>query len=414
VEQIHDRVAGLDVHRDVVAVCVRVTGPRGGTVTEKERFQTTTAALARLGGWLADRQVSLVAMEATGVYWKPVYYALERSFEVWLCNAHHVKNVPGRKTDMSDAEWLADVAAHGMVRPSFVPPPPIRELRELTRYRKTQSDARVAEIQRLEKVLQDAGMKLTSVASKVLTQTGRCIVEALIAGQRDPADLAKLAKGKLRPKIPELTEALAGHFGAHHAVAARRILDHVDFLDATIAALTEQIDVRTEPYQAARELLLPVPGFDRLVVDTVIAETGADMSRFASAAHLAKWAGVCPGNHESAGRRRRVGITPGNVWLRRALIEAARAAARTKGSYFGAQYRQIAKRRGPNKAAVAVAHSLSDLVWHMLSTGECFHDLGDDYFQRRRDPEREARRLVSQLEQLGFHVALTSSQDPAA
>jgi transposase len=414
VEQIHDRVAGLDVHRDVVAVCVRVTGPRGGTVTEKERFQTTTAALVRLAGWLAERQVSLVAMEATGVYWKPVYYALECTFEVWLCNAHHVKNVPGRKTDMSDAEWLADVAAHGMVRASFVPPPPIRELRELTRYRKTQSDARVAEIQRLEKVLQDAGMKLTSVASKVLTQSGRLMVEALIAGQRDPADLANLAKGKLRPKIPELTEALAGHFGAHHALAARRILDHVDFLDVTIAALTEQIDSRTEPYQAARELLLPVPGFDRLIVDTVIAETGADMCRFPSAAHLAKWAGLCPGNHESAGKRRRVGITPGNRWLRRALIEAARAAARTKGSYFGAQYRQIAKRRGPNKAAVAVAHSLSDLIWHMLTTGECYHDLGDDYFQRRRDPEREARRLVAQLEQLGFQVALTSPQDPAA
>ena len=315
-EQIHDRVAGLDVHRDVVAVCVRATGPRGGILTEKERFQTTTAALTRLGDWLADRQVSLVAMEATGVYWKPVYYALEHGFEVWLCNAHHVKNVPGRKTDMSDAEWLADVAAHGMVRASFVPPPAIRELRELTRYRKTQSDARVAEIQRLEKVLQDAGVKLTSVASKVLTQSGRCIVEALIAGQHDPADLAQLAKGKLRPKIPALTEALAGHFGAHHAVVARRILDHVDFLDATIAALTEQIDSRTEPYQAARELLMPVPGFDRLVIDTVIAETGADMSRFPSPAHLAKWAGLCPGNHESAGKRRRVGITPGNRWLR--------------------------------------------------------------------------------------------------
>ena len=194
-EQIHDRVAGLDVHRDVVAVCARWPGPRGGTVTEKHRFPTTAAALARLGGWLADRTISLVAMEATGVYWKPVYYALETSFEVWLCNAHHVKNVPGRKTDMSDAEWLADVAAHGMVRPSFVPPPPIRELRELTRYRKTQADARVAEIQRLEKVLQDAGVKLTSVASKLLTQSGRLIVEALIAGQRDPAVLAELAKG---------------------------------------------------------------------------------------------------------------------------------------------------------------------------------------------------------------------------
>ncbi|HZW45080.1 MAG TPA: IS110 family transposase [Dermatophilaceae bacterium] len=415
-EQIHDRVAGLDVHRDVVAACVRRPGPRGGTLTEKERFATTTAALARLGGWLADRDVSLVAMEATGVYWKPVYYALERTeaFELWLCNAHHVKNVPGRKTDMSDAEWLADVAAHGMIRPSFVPPPPIRELRELTRYRTTQTDARVAEIQRLEKVLQDAGVKLTSVASKVFTQSGRLMVEALIDGQRDPAELANLAKGKLRPKIPELREALTAHFGAHHAVVARRILDHVDFLDVTIAALTEQIDLRTEAYQAAKELLLPIPGFGRLIIDTVIAETGADMSRFPSPGHLAKWAGVCPGNHESAGKRRRVGVSPGNAWLRRTLVEAARAAARTKGSYFGAQYRQVAKRRGPNKAAVAVAHSLTELVWHMLSTGECYHDLGDDYFQRRRDPQRETRRLVTQLEQLGYHVDLTTPDSPAA
>lgn len=413
-EQIHDRVAGLDVHRDVVAVCVRTPGPRGGTLTEKQRFSTTAAALARLAAWLADRSASLVAMEATGVYWKPVYYALEDSFEVWLCNAHHVKNVPGRKTDMSDAEWLADVAAHGMVRPSFVPPAPIRELRELTRYRKTQIDARVAEIQRLEKVLQDAGVKLTSVASKLLTQSGRLIVEALIAGQRDPGALAELAKGKLRPKIPQLTEALAGHFGPHHAVVARRILDHVDFLDTTIAELTEQIDLRMQPYEAVRELLLPVPGFDRLTVDTIIAETGADMSRFPSPAHLAKWAGVCPGNHESAGKRRRVGITPGNRWLRRALIEAARAAARSKGSYFSAQYRHMAGRRGPNKAAVAVAHSLLDLIWHMVSTGECFHDLGHDYFQRRHDPQHQARRLVSQLERLGFQVALTPPQDPAA
>ena len=198
---------------------------------------------------------------------------------MWLCNAHHVKNVPGRKTDMSDAEWLADVAAHGMIRASFVPPPPIRELRELTRYRKTQTDVRAAEIQRLEKVLQDAGVKLTSVASKVLTQSGRLMVEALIDGQRDPAELAQLAKGKLRPKIPALTEALAGHFGAHHAVVARQILAHIDFLDGTIAALTEQIDVRTKPYQAAKLLLSPVPGFDRLVIDTVIAETGTDMTQ---------------------------------------------------------------------------------------------------------------------------------------
>lgn len=409
-EQIHDRVAGLDVHRDSVAVCVRTPGARGGTRTEKERFNTTTGDLGRLAAWLVERDVSLVAMEATGVYWKCVNYALEARFEVWLCNAHHVKNVPGRKTDMSDAEWLADVAAHGMVRPSFVPPPPIRELRELTRYRRTQVDARVAEVQRLEKVLQDAGIKLTSVASKVLTRSGRAMVEALIAsGGSDPSAVAELAKGKLRPKIAALTDALTGHFGPHHAIAARRILDHVDFLDDSIATLTEQIDARTAAYQSVIDLLLPVPGLGRLVIDTVIAETGADMTRFPSPGQLARWAGVCPGNHESAGKRRRVATPPGNQWLRRALIEAARAAARTKGSYFGAQYRQIAKRRGPNKAAVAVAHSLIDVIWHLLSTGEVFEDLGDDYFQHRRDPERETKRLVHQLEQLGYSVAIAAT-----
>jgi transposase len=409
VEQIHDRVAGLDVHRDSVTACFRKLGPKGGVVREKDRFTTTTVGLQLLAEWLGERQVRLVAMEATGVYWKPVYYALERRFELWLCNARNVKKVPGRKTDLSDAEWLADVAAHGMVRPSFVPPPPIRELRELTRYRKTQVDARVAEIQRLEKVLQDAGIKLTSVASKVLTQSGRAMIEALIAGEQDAQRLAELAKGKMRPKIPALTEALTGHFGPHHAVAAERILGHLDFLDVTISALTAQIDARTATFDSVYKLLLPVPGLGRPTIDVIVAETGADMSRFPSAADLASWTGVCPGNHESAGKRRRVGTTPGNQWLRRALIEAARAAVRTKGSYFGAQYRQIARRRGPNKAAVAVAHSLVEVIWHVLSTGEVFEDLGDDYFQRRRDPGRQARRLVAQLEELGFAVTITAA-----
>src|SRR5436190_13724977 len=408
-EQIHDRVAGLDVHRDQVTVCVRTPGPRGGVQTEKARFDTTTGGLAALAGWLAGREVTLAAMEATGVYWKPIYYALEDRFLVWLCNAHHVKNVPGRKTDMSDAEWLADVAAHGMVRPSFVPPPPIRELRELTRYRKTQVDARAAEIARLEKVLQDAGIKLTSVASRVLTQSGRAMIEALIAGERDGAKLADLAMGKMRPKVPALTEALTGHFGSHHAVACRQILGHLDFLDESIQALTEQIDQRTAAFAPVYTSLLPVPGFDRLSIDVIIAETGADMSRFPTPGDLASWVGVCPGSHESAGKRRRVGTTNGNPWLRRALIESARAAARTKGSYFGAQYRQIARRRGPNKAAVAVAHSLVELVWHLLSTGEVFKDLGNDYFKTRQDPERRARRLVAQLEELGFTVTLEAA-----
>jgi transposase len=409
VQQIYERVAGLDVHRDNVVACVRGLGPRGGLVFEQERFTTTTAGLQVLEAWLADRQVELVAMEATGVYWKPVLYTLESRFVVWLCNARNVKKVPGRKTDLSDAEWLADVAAHGMIRPSFVPPPPIRELRELTRYRRTQVDARAAEIQRLEKVLQDAGIKLTSVASRVLTQSGRAMVEALIAGERDGARLAELAKGKMRPKIPALTEALAGHFGSHHAVACRRILGHLDFLNESVAALSEQIDARTAAFAPVYALLSPVPGLDRLTIDVIIAETGADMSRFPTPRDLASWVGLCPGSHESAGKRRRVGTTHGNPWLRRALIESARAAARTKGSYFGAQYRQIAHRRGPNKAAVAVAHSLIELVWHLLTTGELFTDLGDDYFTTRQDPERRARRLVAQLEELGFTVTLEAA-----
>ncbi len=407
-EQIHDRVAGLDVHRDVVAACARVPGRRGRPTVDKQRFSTTAVGLAQLSDWLAGHDVSLAAMEATGVYWKVVYYALENRFTVWLCNAHHVKNVPGRKTDMSDAEWLADVAAHGMVRPSFVPPPLVRELRDLTRYRKTQVDARVAEVQRLEKVLQDAGIKLTSVASEVLSKSGRAMVEALIAGERDPIALAGLAKGRLRDKHAELTEALAGRFDAHHAVAARRILDHVDFLDATVASLSCEVAGRIEPFEGAIALLVDVPGISRLTAEVVIAETGGDMGRFPSPGQLASWAGLCPGNHESAGKRRRVSTPPGNRWLRRALIEASWGAARTKGSYFGAQYRQIARRRGPNKAIVAVAHSLLDVIWQLLSSGTRYADIGDDWFESRRDPEREARRLVHQLEKLGHTVTLSA------
>jgi transposase len=407
VDVVHERVAGLDVHRDSVTVCVRQVGPKGGVVYEKERFSTTTTGLGLLGDWLAARQVQLVAMESSGVYWKAPYYALEGRFGLWLCNAQHVKKVPGRKTDLSDAEWLADVAAHGMVRPSFVPPPAIRQLRELTRYRATQVRVRAAEIQRLEKLLQDAGIKLSSVASRVLTASGRAMIEALIAGQHDPAELAGLARGKLRRKIPALTEALAGSFAAQHAAVAACILDHLDFLDRTIGALSDQIGRWTAPYAAVYRLLDPVPGLNQRSIDVIIAETGADMSRFPSAADLASWAGLCPGNHESAGKRRRVATPHGNTWLRQALLESARAAINTRGSYFGAQYRHIARRRGPNKAAVAIAHSLIEIVWHLLSTGQTYQDLGADYHHNRRDPQHQTRQLVHHLEQLGYTVTLT-------
>ena len=409
-EQIHDRVAGLDVHRDQVTACVRLPGPRGGARIEKGRFGTTTGGLAALAEWLAGHAVTLAAMEATGVYWKPVYYALEGRFLVWLCNAYHVRNVPGRKTDMSDAEWLADVAAHGMVRPSFVPPPPVRELRELTRYRKTQVDARAAEIARVEKVLQDAGIKLTSVASKVLTQSGRAMIEALIAGERDPAALAGLAKGKLRPKIPQLTAALDGHFGAHHAVVAARILAHLDSLDDAIAVL-DGADRR--PGRRA----LPVSG-----------QAAGRCARAGAPQHR--------GHHRRDRRRHELVPQPGAPGLLGGPVPGQSRVGRKapQGRHHGGQpvaaahpdrvgpgggtnQGQLLRRPvpadrpppGPNKAAVAVAHSLLDVIWHMLTTGEVFTDLGADYFTSRQDKEHQTRRLVRQLENLGYTVQLAAT-----
>ncbi|HET7689138.1 MAG TPA: IS110 family transposase [Nocardioidaceae bacterium] len=405
--RIHDRVAGLDVHRDSVVACVELFE---GTSVEidKATFSTTAAGVRELGEWLAVREVELVVMEATGVYWRPIFYGLEDRFdELWLVNAHHVKNVPGRKTDMSDAEWLADVAAHGMVRPSFVPPPEIRGLRELTRYRKTQIRARGQEIQRLEKLLQDAGIKLTSVASKVWSQSSRAMVEMLIAGETDPAVLAELAKGRMRPKIPALVEALESRWVAHHSTVARQILAHIDFLDDTIETLTAEIVERVVPFEAAVELLKTIPGVNELTAQTMIAEIGVDMSRFPTAGHLAAWAGVAPASHESAGKRRPAGTRHGSRHLRDALIEAARAAARTKGTFLSARYSRIARRRGPNKAAVAIAHSILVAAHHMLTTGEIYQDLGADFYDKRIDPARKVRRHISELEAAGYTVTLT-------
>jgi transposase len=406
-KRIRDKVAGLDVHRDTVVACTRVVLPDGEIEVTKASFGTTSAGLSGLASFLSDAGVTTVAMEATGVYWKAPYYTLEGLFEeLWLCNAQHVKNVPGRKSDLSDAEWLADVAAHGMVRPSFVPPPEIRELRELTRYRKTQVDVRAREIQRLEKVLQDAGIKITSVASHVWSASAREIIEAMIAGERDPKVLAQMAKGKLRPKIPRLEEALAGHFGTHHAVVCRQIIDHIDFIDASIAALTEEVGNRLAPFEAQVAILTSVPGISQNTAEVIVAETGADMSRFPTPEQFCSWAGVAPGSHESAGKRRPVGTRHGGDWLRRAMIEASRSASRTKASYFRALYSRVARNRGPNKAAVAVAHSMLFTIWHLLSDGSLYEDLGVDYFQRRHDPLVEAKRLARRIEALGYTVNL--------
>jgi len=408
-KRIRDRVAGRDVHRDTVVACCRVVEPDGEVEVAKRSFSTTRRGLFELAGFLSEAGVETVAMEATGVYWKSPYYALEGLVpELWLCNAQHVKNVPGRKSDLSDAEWLADVAAHGMVRPSFVPPPQIRELRELTRYRKTQVDARAKEIQRLEKALQDAGIKITSVASSVWSMSSREIIEALIAGTRDPKVLAEMAKGRMRSKIDRLEEALSGHFGQHHAVVCRQIIDHVDFLDSSIVSLTNEITARLVPFEGAVAIVTSVPGISKTTAEVIVAETGADMSRFPTPGQLCAWAGVAPASYESAGKRRPAGTRHGSQWLRRALIEAARAGARTKGSYYSAQYARIARRRGPNKAAVAVANSMLFTIWHLLSTGALYDDPGADYFERRHDPAVEAKRLARRIEALGFEVSLST------
>ncbi len=380
-ETIRDRVAGLDVHRDRVLACVRIVDGGGRVKTFKRSFSTMTADLVGLGDWLNDQAVTTAVMESTGVYWKPVYYGLESMInELWLVNATHVKRVPGRKTDVSDAEWLADVAAHGMVRPSYVPPIPIRELRELTRYRKTQVDARVREIQRLEKLLQDAGIKLSSVASGTWSQSARAMIEAMIAGERDPATLAELSKSRMRAKKDRLELALVGNFGAHHGVVARQIIDHIDFLDASITALSQEIAERLAGLDPVIDQLRQIPGWGRTTAEVFIAETGGDMSVFPSPGQLVSWAGVAPGTNESAGRRKPAASLHGNRWLGRALIEAARAAARTKGTFLGARYRRLAARRGPNRASVAIAHSMIVIAWHMLTNGENYRELGEDYY----------------------------------
>jgi len=313
---IRDKVAGLDIHRDTVVACCRVHHQGRRVAVTKRSFSTTTKGLTELVDWLSEASVTTIAMEATGVYWKPVYYSLEGHFdELWLCNAQHVKNVPGRKTDLNDAEWLADVASHGMVRASFVPPPEFRQLRELTRYRKTQVDMRSQQIQRLEKVLQDAGINFTSVASGVWSQSARDIIEAMIDGERHVAVLAQLAKSRMRAKIPQLEEALSGHFGDHHAAVSREIIDHIGYLDATIAALGAQIKSALRHYEAALNILCSITGISETTAQVMIAEMGIDMSRFPTPGHLCAWAGVAPASYESAGKRRAAGTRKGGTWF---------------------------------------------------------------------------------------------------
>ena len=399
-----ERCAGLDVHKDTVAACVRFPGPSGERVQEVHTFGTTTTELLALRDWLVAHGVTLAGMESTGIYWRPVYYVLEDAFECWVLNARHLRNVPGRKTDVRDAEWICQLVEHGLVRPSFVPPREIRELRNLTRYRKAQIEERTREAQRLDKILQDAGVKLSSVATDILGVSGRAMLTALVEGTRDPEVLSELARGVLRKKIPALKEALAGRFGRHHALLVGTILSHLEFLDEAIEHLSTEISEVIAPFAAEVALLATIPGVAARNAECIVAEIGVDMERFGSSDRLASWAGMCPGNNESAGKHRSGKTRKGSKWLRTALAESARAASRSKGTYLSAQYHRIRGRRGTSRAAVAVGHSILVAAFHILDRGEPYCDLGADYFVRRQDPQRHANKLVQQLQALGYDV----------
>ena len=400
-----ERSAALDVHKAQVTACVRVPGAGGERGEEVRQFATTVRGLLGLHDWLAAHSVSQVAMEATGVYWKPVWAVLEDSFELLLVNARHVKQVPGRKTDVSDAAWLCRLLEAGLLRASFVPPKPVRALRNFTRYRKAQIAERQREANRLHKALEDTGIKLDCVATDILGKSGRAMLDALVNGTTDPELLAELARGKLRAKIPALREALEGRFDALHAVLIGAILAHLDFLDEQIEQLSDAIAEQLRPFAPAVELLRSIPGVERRSAEVIIAEIGTDMRVFPTARQLASWAGQCPGNDQSAGKRRSGRSRHGSKWLDQALKEAAMAAVRSKDSYLQAQYQRLRPRIGHSRALGAVKHSIIVACWHMLTTGELYHDLGGDYFHRR-DPERQTRRLLAQLEALGHTVTL--------
>ena len=404
VETVIERPGALDVHKEQVTACVRKPSGRGREQHIVE-FKTTVQGLLALRDWLHAHGVTHVVMEASGVYWKPPWAILEDEFECLLVNARHVKQVPGRKTDVSDAAWLCQLLEAGLLNASFVPPKPIRTLRNLTRYRKAQIGERQREANRLHKILEDTGIKLDCVASDILGKSGRAMLDALVAGTTDPTVLADLAKGKLRAKIAALTEALEGRFDDEHALVVGAILAHIDFLDEQIMLLSDAIAEKIVPFETAVELLCTIPGVQRRTAEVMIAEIGADMSVFPSAGHLASWAGLCPGNDKSAGKRRSGRTRKGSKWLDIALTESAQANTRSRDTYLSAQYRRLKTRRGHRRAIGAVKHSIIVAAWHMLSTGEIYREAGGDYYTRI-NPDKQTKRLVAQLERLGHTVTL--------
>jgi transposase len=404
-EVIYPHCCGLDMHKREVVACVVSTEPDGTACKEVRAFGTMTPDILALADWLAIQEVSHVAMESTGVYWKPIWNLLEDSFALLLVNARHVKAVPGRKTDVRDCEWLAELLRHGLLTGSYVPDRPQRELRELTRYRASLVRERTAAANRLQKTLEGANIKLASVATDILGKSGREILTALVAGETDGAALAQLAQGRLREKLPQLERALVGCVGPHQRFLVAEQVAHVDVLDEAIARVSAEIAARVRSAEEAIARLDTIPGVGPTVAEALVAEIGPNPSRFPSAQHLASWAGLCPGNHESAGKRRSGSTRKGSPWLRACLVQAAHAAARTKGTYLAAQYRRLAARRGKAKAAIAVAHSILIIVYHLLTEGTVYCDLSGNYFDER-DRQAVERRLVHRLEGLGYRVSL--------
>jgi transposase len=405
-EIIFERCCGLDVGKDEVVACLRTPNGAGGRRQEIRTYSTFTVHLEALASWLTEEGVTDVVMEATGQYWKPIWYVLEgQGFELMLVNARHVKILPGRKTDVGDAAWLCELLEHGLLRGSFVPPQAIRELRDLTRYRKRLVQSHTSGCQRIHKTLEDAGIRLDSVASNVLGVSGRAMLCALIAGERDPEVLAEMAKGVLRKKIPELREALHGRFREHHALLVELALTHVEQIEAAIARLDAEVDKVITPFAVARDLLDTITGVGKRAAECIIAEIGVEMSRFPTAGHLASWAGSCPGNNITGGKRRSGKTTKGDVWLQEILVECAWAAARAKDTYLQAQFWRLARRIGKKRAAVAVGHSILVIAWHLLSEGCTYEDLGGDFFVKR-DTDRARQRAITQLEALGYKVSL--------
>jgi len=405
-EVLYERCCGLDVHKETVVACLRVVSG-DEVIREVRTFETTTASLMALSEWLAENGCTHVAMEATGVYWKPVWHILDDGeFELVLANAAHVKNVPGRKTDVNDATWLADLLAHGLIRASFVPDTQTQELRTLLRTRKQLVREKSSHILRVQKMLEDANIKLDSVITDVMGMSGRAMIEALIAGESNPAKLARLANYRLRASQEKLREALRGRVTKHHRFLLRLHLNQIDALDASIVMIDEQVEAGIAPFRAAVGQVMTIPGIRDIGAQVIVSEIGTDMSRFPSEGHLISWAGLCPRNDESAGKRRSNRLRKGAPWLKTTLVQCAWAAVRKKGSYLQAQFLRLKARRGPKKAIMAVAASILTAIYHMLKDGTLYQDLGSNHFQNRSKGQ-QTKRLAKRLADLGYKVALT-------